>query len=44
LKYLLSYIHEAKWTSFQIHYFSENLVVPGIEAQFSGFVTRNSDH
>jgi hypothetical protein len=23
--------HEAEWTPFQTHYFSENLVVPGIE-------------
>jgi hypothetical protein len=23
--------HEAEWTSFQTHYFSENLVAPGIE-------------
>jgi hypothetical protein len=30
-KYLLSCTHEAKWTPFQTHYFSENLVVPGIE-------------
>jgi hypothetical protein len=33
--------HEAEWTPFQNHYFSENLVVPGIE---SGSVARNSDH
>jgi hypothetical protein len=30
-KYLLSYPHEAEWTPFQTHYFSENLVAPGIE-------------
>jgi hypothetical protein len=24
-------IHEAEWTPFQIRYFSENLVAPGIE-------------
>jgi hypothetical protein len=30
-KYLLNCTHEAEWTPFQIHYFSENLVVPGIE-------------
>jgi hypothetical protein len=23
--------HEAEWTPFQTHYFSENLVAPGIE-------------
>jgi hypothetical protein len=36
IKELLSCIHEAEWTPFQTHYcflffFSENLVVPGIE-------------
>jgi hypothetical protein len=30
-KYLLSCTHEAEWTPFQTHYFSENLVAPGIE-------------
>jgi hypothetical protein len=30
-KYLLICTHEAVWTPFQTHYFSENLVVPGIE-------------
>jgi hypothetical protein len=30
-KYLLNYTHEAEWTPFQTHYFSENLVAPGIE-------------
>jgi hypothetical protein len=30
--------------SFQTHYFSENLVVPGIEPGTSGSVARNSDH
>jgi hypothetical protein len=30
-KELLSCTHEAEWTPFQTHYFSENLVVPGIE-------------
>jgi hypothetical protein len=30
-KQLLSCIHEAEWTPFQTHYFSENLVAPGIE-------------
>jgi hypothetical protein len=29
-KQLLSYPHEAEWTPFQTHYFSENLVAPGI--------------
>jgi hypothetical protein len=30
-KYLLSCTPEAEWTPFQTHYFSENLVVPGID-------------
>jgi hypothetical protein len=30
-KYLLNCAHEAEWTPFQTYYFSENLVVPGIE-------------
>jgi hypothetical protein len=34
---------EAEWTSFQIHYFSENLVVPGIEHRTSESVASNSD-
>jgi hypothetical protein len=28
---LLNCTHEAEWTPFQTHYFSENLVAPGIE-------------
>jgi hypothetical protein len=28
--YLLNYPHEAEWTPFQTHYFSENLIAPGI--------------
>jgi hypothetical protein len=43
-KELLNYPHEAEWTPFQTHYFSENLVAPGIEPRTSGFVARNSDH
>jgi hypothetical protein len=39
-KQLLSYSHEAEWTSFQTHYFSENLVVSGIEPGTSGSVAR----
>jgi hypothetical protein len=31
IKYLLSCTHEAEWTPFQTHCFSENLVVLGIE-------------
>jgi hypothetical protein len=30
-KWLLNCTHEAEWTPFQTHYFSENLVAPGIE-------------
>jgi hypothetical protein len=32
IKQLLSCTHEAEWTPFQTHYFSENVVAPGIEA------------
>jgi hypothetical protein len=32
IKQLLSCTHEAEWTPFQTHYFSENLVAPGIES------------
>jgi hypothetical protein len=28
---LLNCTHEAEWTPFQTHYFSENLVAPGIK-------------
>jgi hypothetical protein len=31
-KYLLDFTHDNEWAPFQTHYFSENLVVPGIEA------------
>jgi hypothetical protein len=44
LKQLLNYPHEAEWTPFQIHYFTENLVAQGIEPGTSGSVARNSDH
>jgi hypothetical protein len=40
----LSYPHEAEWTPFQTHYFSENLVAPGIEHGASESVARISDH
>jgi hypothetical protein len=30
-KQLLNCIQEVEWTPFQIHYFSENVVAPGIE-------------
>jgi hypothetical protein len=42
--YLLSYPHVAEWTLFQTHYFSENLVTPGIDRGTSGSVARNSDY
>jgi hypothetical protein len=32
-KKLLNCFHEAEWTPFQTHYYSENLVAPGIEAE-----------
>jgi hypothetical protein len=35
---------EAEWTPFQTHYFSQNLVEPGIEPGTSGSVAWNSDH
>jgi hypothetical protein len=44
LKQFLSYPHEAEWTPFQTHYFSEKLVTPEIEPRTSGSVTRISDH
>jgi hypothetical protein len=34
----------AEWTPFQIHYVSENLILPGNELGTSGSVARNSDH
>jgi hypothetical protein len=43
-KYLLRYPHEAEWTSFQTHCFSESLVVPGMEPGTSESVARNSNH
>jgi hypothetical protein len=36
--------NEAEWTTFQTHYFSENLLAPEIEPETSGSVVRNSDH
>jgi hypothetical protein len=44
LEQLLNYPHEVEWTPFQTHYFSENLVAPGIEPGTSGSVARDSDH
>jgi hypothetical protein len=43
-KSLLNCTHEAEWTLFRTHYFSENLVAPEIEPGISGSVARNSDH
>jgi hypothetical protein len=33
---------EAEWTPFQTHYFSENVVAPGIENGISGSVARDT--
>jgi hypothetical protein len=38
------YAHEAEWTLFQAHCYSENLVSPGIEPGTSVSAARNSDH
>jgi hypothetical protein len=35
--------HEAEWTPFE-NYFSENMVVSGIEPRTSGSAARNSGH
>jgi hypothetical protein len=40
-KYLLIYAHEAEWTTFQIHGYSENLVAPGNENRTSRSEARN---
>jgi hypothetical protein len=32
--------HEAEWTPLQTHYYSENLVAPGIETETSGSVAK----
>jgi hypothetical protein len=37
-KELLSCTHEAEWTPFQTHYFSENLVVAGLEPGINNFL------
>jgi hypothetical protein len=44
LKSLLIYAHEAEWTPFQIHCYSENPVEPEIEPGTSVYGARNSDH
>jgi hypothetical protein len=36
--------HEAEWTPFRTHYFSENLVETGTEPGPLDLVARNSDH
>jgi hypothetical protein len=43
-KQLLSYPHEAEWTPFQTHSYSEYLAAPGIQPETSGFAAKNSDH
>jgi hypothetical protein len=30
-KWLFNCTHKAEWTPFQTHYFSENVIAPGIE-------------
>jgi hypothetical protein len=40
---LLNCTHEVEWTPFQTHYFSENLIAPGIESGPLS-VAKNSDH
>jgi hypothetical protein len=42
--YLVSYPHEAKWTSFQTQYLSENPIAPGIESGTSGCVSMKNGH
>jgi hypothetical protein len=42
-RYFSSKYDEAQWTPFQTHYFSGNVVEPGIEPGTSGSVARNSD-
>jgi hypothetical protein len=39
-----AYPQDTEWTLLQVLYFSENVVVPGIEPGTSGSVARNSDH
>jgi hypothetical protein len=43
-KQLLIYPHEAEWTLFQTHRYSENLVGLWIEPGPCGSAARNSDH
>jgi hypothetical protein len=40
-KWVLSCTHNAEFTPFQTHYFSENLVAPGRKPGTSGSVARN---
>jgi hypothetical protein len=42
--WLLNYPYAAEWIPFQAHYFSGNLVAPGIEPGTSVSVARNSEH
>jgi hypothetical protein len=43
-KLLLSCIHEAEWTSFQTHYFSENPGSAGNRTRTSGSAAMKTDH
>jgi hypothetical protein len=40
----LIYAHEAEWTPFQTHGYSENLIALEIETSTFGSAARNSDH
>jgi hypothetical protein len=44
LKKLLIYPHEGECTPFQTHYYTENLLLPGIEPRTFELTARNSDH
>jgi hypothetical protein len=44
VSYLLNYHHDAEWTSFQTHCYSEYLVALGNEPGASGTTVNNSDH
>jgi hypothetical protein len=39
-----SYLHESEWSSFQTHYFSENMGASGIAPGTSESVARSCDH
>jgi hypothetical protein len=43
-KQILSYLHDADWTPFQTHHYSEYLVAQEIEPRTSGLAARNSEY